>query len=93
MWLKGVDVELVLSNPNSIPGNLSPTEANYGNGWSCVDVAAELIKTIIKLFPEAEENHAKLRNIVKDNLRVCFLRSPRGGTRYNDGASLGLHCK
>mmetsp|Transcript_43746 Transcript_43746/g.106076 ORF Transcript_43746/g.106076 Transcript_43746/m.106076 type:complete len:606 (+) Transcript_43746:139-1956(+) len=93
MWLKGVDVELVLSNPNSIPGNLSPTEANYGNGWSCVDVASELIKTIIKLFPDAEENHAKLRNIVKDNLRVCFLRSPRGGTRYNDGATLGLHSK
>jgi hypothetical protein len=33
MWTKGVDIEIVLSNPGSIPGNLSPTEANYGNGW------------------------------------------------------------
>lgn len=93
MWLKGVDVELVLSNPNSIPGDLPATEANYGNGWSCVDVAAEIIKTIIKLFPEADNNHARVRNIVQDNLRICFLRSPRGGTRYNGGATLGLHCK
>lgn len=93
MWLKGVDVELVLSNPGSIPGNLSPTEANYGNGWSAVDVASELIEAIIKQFPEADDNHAKLRNIVQDNLRACFLKSPRGGTRYTDGASLGLHCK
>jgi hypothetical protein len=32
IWTKGVDVEIVLSNPNSIPGGLTPTEANYGNG-------------------------------------------------------------
>jgi hypothetical protein len=33
MWTRGVDIEIVLSNPGSIPGDLSPTEANYGNGW------------------------------------------------------------
>jgi hypothetical protein len=32
IWEKGVDVEIVLSNPGSIPGGLSGTEANYGNG-------------------------------------------------------------
>ncbi len=29
---KGIDVEIVLSNPHSIPGGLSMAEANYGNG-------------------------------------------------------------
>lgn len=32
IWEKGVDVEILLSNPHSIPGGLSGTEANYGNG-------------------------------------------------------------
>ncbi|CAK0852627.1 unnamed protein product [Prorocentrum cordatum] len=43
---RGVDLEIAVSNPGSIPGNLSPTEALYGNGWECADVAAEIIKTI-----------------------------------------------
>lgn len=89
LWTKGVDLEIVLSNPGSIPGNLSPAEANYGNGWSCVDVAAEIIKCIQKQFPGCEDD--KLRKIVRENLRVCFLKSPRGGTRYKDGGNLGLH--
>ncbi|KAL3902487.1 MAG: hypothetical protein SGARI_005810 [Bacillariaceae sp.] len=91
MWTRGVDIELVLSNPGSIPGDLSPTEANYGNGWSCVDVAAEIIKRIKTQFPGAEDY--KLREVVRDNLRVSFLRSPRGGCNYKDGQTLGLHAK
>lgn len=91
IWTKGVDVEIVLSNPGSIPGNCSPLEACYGNGWSCVDVAAEIIKRIQSQFPDAP--HGELRHKVEDNLRVCFLRSPRGGQHYKDGQSLGLHCK
>ena len=43
IYERGVDIEMVLSNPNSIPGGLKGTEANYGNGWDCVDVAAEII--------------------------------------------------
>ena len=91
IWTRGVDVEIVLSNPNSIPGNCSMTEANYGNGWSCVDVAAEIILCIKKQFPEAEDG--ELRQKVRDNLRLCFLKSPRGGYQYTNGATLGLHCK
>ena len=91
IWTRGVDVEIVLSNPNSVPGDCSPTEANYGNGWSCVDVAAEIIKCIQKQFPDA--NAGDLRQKVKENLRICFLKSPRGGRSYKNGATLGLHCK
>jgi len=90
IWTKGVDVEIVLSNPNSIPGDCSPTEANYGNGWDCVDVAAEIIKRIQKQFPKATDH--ELRRKVGENLRLCFLKSPRGGSSYKSGATLGLHC-
>ena len=90
IWTRGVDVEIVLSNPNSIPGGCSPMEANYGNGWSCVDVAAEIIKCIQKQFPDA--HHGDLRLKVEQNLRICFLKSPRGGYSYKSGATLGLHC-
>jgi len=91
MWTRGVDVEIVLSNPGSIPDNLPMTEAQYGNGWDCVDVASELIKCIQAQFPDAPDD--KLRETVQDNLRVCFLRCPKGGCNYSDGASLGLHSK
>lgn len=90
IWLRGVDVEIILSNPNSIPNGLSPTEANYGNGWSCVDVAAEIIKRIKKQFPDAEAND--LRKKVQENLRICFIKQAQGGT-YANGASIGLHSK
>ncbi|CAB9510902.1 Inherit from NOG: PLDc [Seminavis robusta] len=91
IWERAVDVEIVLSNPGSIPGNLSPTEACYGNGWSCVDVAAEIIKTIRKMYPSASDSELRVK--VQDNLRVCFLRSPEGGRHYKDGQTLGLHSK
>lgn len=29
-----------------MPGNLSPLAANYGNGWTCNDVASEVIKEV-----------------------------------------------
>jgi phosphatidylserine/phosphatidylglycerophosphate/cardiolipin synthase-like enzyme len=90
IWKKGVDVEIVLSNPGSIPGGLSPTEANYGNGWSCVDVAAEIIKRVQKLYPEADDG--ALRRKITDNLRICFIREEIGN-KWADGMNMGMHAK
>jgi len=90
IWTRGVDVEIILSNPNSIPNGLSPAEANYGNGWSCVDVAAEIIKRMKKQFPEAEDGD--LRQKVDENLRICFIKQAQGNT-YADGTTIGLHSK
>jgi phosphatidylserine/phosphatidylglycerophosphate/cardiolipin synthase-like enzyme len=90
IWTRGVDVEILLSNPGSIPGGLTPTEANYGNGWSCVDVASEIIKTIQRQFPNARETD--LRRKVEENLRVCFIRNARGNT-WDDGSNIGMHSK
>jgi PLD-like domain len=91
IWTRGVDVEIVLSNPLSVPGGLKPTEAQYGNGWSCVDVAAEIIKTIRKQFPEAQD--VDLRKKVDENLRVCFLRRKAGSKWDNGKDTVGLHAK
>ena len=70
--------------------SLFRTPKNYGNGWDCVDVAAEIIKTIKKHHPEAKD--AALRKKVAENLRVCFLRT-KTGNKWEDGNSKGMHAK
>lgn len=90
IWTRGVDVEIVLSSPGSIPGDLEPTQANYGNGWSCEDVASEIIKTIREDFAEADD--AALRKKVDENLRICFLKN-KGGASYATGVTVGMHAK
>ena len=90
IWLRGVDVEIVLSNRGSIPGGLSMTDACYGNGWSCVDVGSEIIKRIQKQFPQASDS--ELRKKVEENLRICFIRHAKSST-YKDGLNIGNHSK
>ena len=60
------------------------------SGWSCNDVASEIIKTIQEQFPEAEDGD--LRQKVADNLRICFLREEPGNT-WEDGMTMGFHSK
>lgn len=90
IWKKGVDVEICLSNPGAIPGGLSPLQASYGNGWTCIDVCSEIIKAIRKKFPNADDGD--LRSKVSANLRVCFIREGRG-KKWEDGMVMGLHSK
>mmetsp|Transcript_10058 Transcript_10058/g.25177 ORF Transcript_10058/g.25177 Transcript_10058/m.25177 type:complete len:557 (-) Transcript_10058:37-1707(-) len=90
IWEKEIDVEIIVSNPGSIPDNLSPTEALYGNGWTCATVAAQIIKTIKDQFEEVDDE--ELRDKVRENLRVCYLRQ-RLGNEWSDGKTLGMHAK
>ena len=90
IWKRGVDIEIVLSNPRSIPNGLSPLEGCYGNGWTCNDVASEIIKRIKKQFNNT--NDAELRKMVTDNLRICYIRHGKT-TNYPDGGNIGLHSK
>jgi phosphatidylserine/phosphatidylglycerophosphate/cardiolipin synthase-like enzyme len=90
MFERGVQIHIVLSNPGSVPGGLRVTEACYGNGWTCIDVAAEIVKSILVLHPQAELE--KLRKIVTDNLRICLIRQKRGNI-YDNGGTIGLHAK
>jgi phosphatidylserine/phosphatidylglycerophosphate/cardiolipin synthase-like enzyme len=90
IWEREVDVEIVLSNPGSMPDGLGPLDACYGNGWSCVDVAAEIIKRIKKQFPNADD--AGLRKKVEENLRICFIRHAKTN-KYKSGMTIGNHTK
>ena len=94
IYERGVDVEIVLSNPGSIPDGLSITDAQYGNGWSCVDVAGEIIKRIKKSYPDAPDE--RLRQMVNENLRICFIRHGKEGKSksiYQNNLSIGNHSK
>lgn len=90
IWVREVDIEIVLSNPRSIPDNLSPTEANYGNGWTCADVASEIIKTIKDQFGDVDDED--LREKVSENLRVCYIKQNQC-TTWPTGKTLGYHAK
>jgi len=85
MFERGVDVEIVLSNIGS-----GEHRGNYSNGWSCEEVAAEIIKTMKEQFPEASIDQLKTK--VKENLRVCFLRN-KSGNEWASGNKVGLHSK
>jgi hypothetical protein len=43
-----VGVEIVLSNMGA-----GEERGNYSNGWSCEEVAAEIIKAMSEQFPDA----------------------------------------
>jgi len=89
---RGVDIDLVLSNPNAVPGNLNPLVANYGNGWLCTDVASEVIKAIKQHRPDA--SHDRLRQVMRDNLRVTYVRSKKQCDVWPDsGRAMGNHAK
>eukprot|EP00928_Gymnodinium_smaydae_P007756 TRINITY_DN12775_c0_g1_i1.p1 TRINITY_DN12775_c0_g1~~TRINITY_DN12775_c0_g1_i1.p1 ORF type:complete len:462 (-),score=55.27 TRINITY_DN12775_c0_g1_i1:178-1563(-) len=90
IWDRDVDVEIALSNPHSIPDGLSPTEALYGNGWSCADVAAEIIKTIPEQFGDVDEG--ELRSKIEQNLRVCYIKQLQGN-RWASSMTMGMHAK
>lgn len=85
MFERGVDVHIVLSNPGA-----GEERGNYSNGWSCEEVAAEIIKTMRDEFPGASNEEIKQK--VVENLRVCYLKNKRGNT-WEDENKVGLHSK
>mmetsp|Transcript_29296 Transcript_29296/g.32420 ORF Transcript_29296/g.32420 Transcript_29296/m.32420 type:complete len:580 (-) Transcript_29296:31-1770(-) len=83
IWLRGVDVEIVLSNVNARHG--------YTNGWSCADVGSEIIKRIEKQFPNASA--VQLRQKVEDNLRICYIRHAKQCKYSKSDREIGNHAK
>jgi len=88
---RGVDLEIVLSQPSSCPGDCNPMMANYGNGWTAVDVASEIIQAIKKARPDAEDE--RMRQMVRENLRITFLKTSTDADTWPDGAAQGNHAK
>lgn len=90
IWERDVHVEIAVSNPGSVPGGLKPTEALYGNGWTCDQVASAIITQIVEQFEDVDD--VALRRKVLKNLRVSYVRSKQGNAWAN-GGTLGMHAK
>eukprot|EP00578_Thalassiosira_sp_NH16_P001253 CAMPEP_0181131218 /NCGR_PEP_ID=MMETSP1071-20121207/30305_1 /TAXON_ID=35127 /ORGANISM="Thalassiosira sp., Strain NH16" /LENGTH=715 /DNA_ID=CAMNT_0023217391 /DNA_START=318 /DNA_END=2465 /DNA_ORIENTATION=- len=92
IYERGVDIEIVLSNSGSTPGELDGGLHNtpYGNGWDCVDAASEIIKAIQRTHSAVDDS--KLRTMINDNLRICFIRHNKSSA-YSNGKTIGLHSK
>jgi len=94
IYQRGVDVELALSNPGSIPGGLTPTQALYGNGWTCANVASEIISRIRDMGDENGEeiDNDQLVKMVKENLRITYIKQAKSN-HWQDQGTLGNHAK
>jgi len=91
LWKTNAQVEIILSNPLSVPGGLTIRDTFYGNGWSCVDVAAEILKAIRRNYKQVDDEALRLKF---QNLRLCFLRGGKSKSRlWKNGSSMGLHSK
>ena len=83
LYSRGVDIEMVLTNPN-------PNDWRYWNGWECDDVAAEIIKAIREEYSNID--YEKLRALVTEKLRLTYIRHD-GRNNYADGTPIALHSK
>lgn len=92
IYHRGVNVHILLSAPNSIPADLTPVEANYGNGWTCEDVASEVVKSMMNECQD--ECQDILRELVILNLHVTYMRTTKGSKDWSkaDGKA-GNHSK
>jgi len=83
---RGVDVEIVYSNLGAID------LGGYSNGWTCNEVAAQIIKTIPLQYPEIYNNKTVLMDTVTNHLRIGYLRG-QDGNQYPNGNEIPLHTK
>jgi phosphatidylserine/phosphatidylglycerophosphate/cardiolipin synthase-like enzyme len=69
---RGVEVFIVVSNPDASAGGLSPLEAQYWNGWSLQDIAGK-IRAYMERTPGMPRGSA-LRELLCAKLHVARLR-------------------
>jgi len=91
IYTRGVDVLIILSNPNSIPADLGMMDANYGNGWTCEDTASEIVKAIKQAHPDASDD--QLTGLVGVNLKVAYTRGSCGTMDWKEREKAGNHSK
>ena len=89
--VRGVDIEIVLSTPNSVPGGLGSASANYGNGWTTDDVVEAMLiwfddnPGLLPIGVSAEE-------IVCDHFRPTVIRVSDEET-WREEVNIGNHAK
>jgi len=87
MYERDVDVDIVLSNCDSV----AEDGETYSNNWSCEEVAAEIIKTVVEQYPDATKEEIKKK--MTDHLRICFIKNKCGNIWPNSKRTVGLHSK
>ncbi len=90
--LRGVDVQVVVSNLGSLPGGLGPLEAGYGNGWTPEDVATR-IREWLGDHPFQAPLFTDFDALVCERLSVASLRSSPGDETWPNGSGIGNHAK
>jgi phosphatidylserine/phosphatidylglycerophosphate/cardiolipin synthase-like enzyme len=89
---RGVDVNLVLSNPGSTPGDVSPLTTSYSTGnWSLADVAGHF-KSIATAHPDLLPSGTDPVALLCDKLHLAHLRSSSADA-WPDGRTLANHAK
>jgi len=91
IFRRGVNVSIILSNPQSRPSNLVATDGAYGNGYTCTDVAIEIVKCIRREYSSVKTD--ALREKVTKHLRISYIKRNKGITIYENGATIALHSK
>merc|ERR1711920_96141 len=91
IYERKVNVRIVLSNPYSIPANLSPVEASYGNGWTCEDVEAQIINITKEHIQQIDEE--KFTRHLEECLQISFLRGSRGDCDWYQSVKGANHAK
>jgi len=86
---RGVDVHIVVSNPYSVPGGAKM--AQYGNGWTCVDVGGMLVKVAMESNPEVSVE--KMSQLVRSHLQISYIRSNSTSKDWPSGEHVGNHSK
>eukprot|EP00928_Gymnodinium_smaydae_P020362 TRINITY_DN17870_c0_g1_i1.p1 TRINITY_DN17870_c0_g1~~TRINITY_DN17870_c0_g1_i1.p1 ORF type:complete len:645 (-),score=53.57 TRINITY_DN17870_c0_g1_i1:132-2066(-) len=95
--LRGVIVQIVLSNPYSVPGDVSKLAANYGNGWRTVDVAAKIMEHVTHQANEKETlSIASIGCVLQRtlcNLHVAYISRTHSDNQGTTELRIGNHAK
>ena len=89
--LRGVQVDVVLSSPNSIPGGLNGASANYGNGWTLEETKTIVLDWVRNRLADYSP-YADVVERVRDNLRFASLRFSEDAS-WEGGENIGNHAK
>jgi phosphatidylserine/phosphatidylglycerophosphate/cardiolipin synthase-like enzyme len=87
----GVDVKVVLSNPESVPGGLSSYDSSYNNGWSLAEVA-QALQAWFQENPGVASPDQNIHELICDNLSLAWMRFS-DDERWSDDTGFANHAK
>lgn len=90
--IRGVEVEIVVSNLGSLPGGLGPLEAGYGNGWTPEEVAGQLYEWL-RDHPFQAPLFTDFAALVCERASVAVLRASPADETWPNDSGIGNHAK